>query len=135
MELADVLDSKSSGSDTVPVRPRSPAPTVGAKTSTVLDSRNINKINIFRGVAQLGTFPSAAGGGFSEEKGVAQQGVSRSEQRARRLCCNRKRAGPLSKNLINAISGCSAVGSAPALGAGCREFEPLHSDQNTRFSF
>ena len=27
MELADVLDSKSSGSDTVPVRPRSPAPT------------------------------------------------------------------------------------------------------------
>ena len=27
MELADVLDSKSSGSDTVPVRPRPPAPT------------------------------------------------------------------------------------------------------------
>ena len=26
MELADVLDSKSSGSDTVPVRPRPPAP-------------------------------------------------------------------------------------------------------------
>ena len=29
MELADVLDSKSSGSDTVPVRPRSPAPKNG----------------------------------------------------------------------------------------------------------
>ena len=57
MELADVLDSKSSGSDTVPVRPRSPAP-------------------IFTSI----------------------------------------------------LSGCSAVGSAPALGAGCREFEPLHSD-------
>ena len=28
------------------------------------------------------------------------------------------------------ISGCSAVGSAPALGAGCRGFESLHSDQN-----
>ncbi len=26
------------------------------------------------------------------------------------------------------ISGCSAAGSAPALGAGCREFESLHSD-------
>ena len=24
---------------------------------------------------------------------------------------------------------CSAVGSAPALGAGCREFESRHSDQ------
>ena len=27
----------------------------------------------------------------------------------------------------SAISGCSAVGSAPALGAGCRVFEPHHS--------
>ena len=27
------------------------------------------------------------------------------------------------------ISGCSADGSAPALGAGCRGFESLHSDQ------
>ena len=58
MELADVLDSKSSGSDTVPVRPRSPAP-------------------IFTSI----------------------------------------------------LSGCSAVGSAPALGAGCREFESPISDQ------
>ena len=33
MELADVLDSKSSGSDTVPVRPRSPAPTKNALLS------------------------------------------------------------------------------------------------------
>ena len=31
MELADVLDSKSSGSDTVPVRPRSPAPRTAAE--------------------------------------------------------------------------------------------------------
>ena len=28
------------------------------------------------------------------------------------------------------ISGCSAVGSAPALGAGCRGFKSLHSDHN-----
>ena len=27
-------------------------------------------------------------------------------------------------------TGCSAVGSALALGARCREFEPLHSDHN-----
>ena len=27
------------------------------------------------------------------------------------------------------LSRCSAVGSAPALGAGCREFESLHLDQ------
>ena len=33
----------------------------------------------------------------------------------------------LIKNIIK--SGCSAVGSAPALGAGCRGFESLHSDQ------
>ena len=31
--------------------------------------------------------------------------------------------------LVNSITGCSAVGSAPALGAGCREFESPHSDQ------
>ena len=32
--------------------------------------------------------------------------------------------------VLNAdISGCSAVGSAPALGAGCRRFESCHSDQ------
>ncbi len=30
------------------------------------------------------------------------------------------------------ISGCSAAGSAPALGAGCRTFEPCHSDQAPR---
>ena len=29
------------------------------------------------------------------------------------------------------ISGCSAVGSALALGARCREFESLHSDQKS----
>ena len=29
-------------------------------------------------------------------------------------------------------SGCSAVGSAPALGAGCRRFESCHSDQYGR---
>ncbi len=28
-------------------------------------------------------------------------------------------------------SGCSAVGSAPALGAGCRGFKSLHSDQKS----
>ena len=33
------------------------------------------------------------------------------------------------------ISGCSAVGSAPALGAGCREFKSPHSDQNSVKSF
>ena len=27
------------------------------------------------------------------------------------------------------LSGCSAAGSAPALGAGCRRFESCHSDQ------
>ena len=36
------------------------------------------------------------------------------------------RAGKVKKSNI---SGCSAVGSAPALGAGCRGFESLHSDQ------
>ena len=30
------------------------------------------------------------------------------------------------------ISGCSAAGSAPALGAGCRRFKSCHSDQKKR---
>ena len=29
---------------------------------------------------------------------------------------------------MSPVSGCSAVGSAPALGAGCRRFESCHSD-------
>ena len=39
--------------------------------------------------------------------------------------CNRERACLK----FNIVSGCSAVGSAPALGAGCRRFESCHSDQ------
>ena len=34
------------------------------------------------------------------------------------------------RNGLTATSGCSAAGSAPALGAGCREFKSLHSDHN-----
>ena len=33
------------------------------------------------------------------------------------------------------ISRCSAVGSAPALGAGCREFESRHLDQKSETAF
>ena len=33
------------------------------------------------------------------------------------------------------VSGCSAAGSAPALGAGCREFESRHSDQKGGMTF
>ena len=36
------------------------------------------------------------------------------------------------RNGLTATSGCSAAGSAPALGAGCREFKSLHSDQITQ---
>ena len=31
--------------------------------------------------------------------------------------------------IFNLITRCSAVGSAPGLGPGCREFESLHLDQ------
>ena len=30
------------------------------------------------------------------------------------------------------LTGCSAVGSAPVLGTGCREFESPHSDQKSK---
>ena len=39
---------------------------------------------------------------------------------------------PTCKNQLN-ISGCSAVGSARALGARCRRFESCHSDQKGAF--
>ena len=32
-------------------------------------------------------------------------------------------------------SGCSAAGSAPHLGCGCRRFDSCHSDQNSSFDF
>ena len=37
--------------------------------------------------------------------------------------------------IIHPSSGCSAVGSAPALGAGCRRFESCHSDQRKGVAF
>ena len=40
-----------------------------------------------------------------------------------------KRLGSLEYGALTILSGCSAVGSAPALGAGCRRFESCHSDQ------
>ena len=39
-----------------------------------------------------------------------------------------KRLGSLEYGALTILSGCSAVGSAPALGAGCRRFESCHSD-------
>lgn len=53
----------------------------------------LSKMTEFLGLAQLGTFPSVAGGGKSEEKGVAATWRVASEPRERRqrLSCNRKR--------------------------------------------
>ena len=39
-------------------------------------------------------------------------------------------SGIINKRFKNAFSGCSAVGSALALGARCRRFESCHSDHN-----
>ena len=35
-------------------------------------------------------------------------------------------------NEFNIFSGCSAVGSAPGLGPGCRRFKSCHSDQKNK---
>ena len=114
MELADVLDSKSSGSDTVPVRPRSPAPNfhtyILSGCSAVGDVSERRQWRMQRGKRSGATRSIAKW--ITSETTMLQQEARRTSR----------------KNLINAISGCSAVGSAPALGAGCREFEPLHSD-------
>ena len=46
-----------------------------------LDIHAIFKCHRGEGVAQLGTFPSAAGGGWIEEKGEAQRGDWQASQR------------------------------------------------------
>ena len=55
MELADVPDSKSGGGDTVPVRPRSPAPKVHRNFDRItVDFFNFNKLD-FEEVLNNGT--------------------------------------------------------------------------------
>ena len=102
MELADVLDSKSSGSDTVPVRPRSPAPNfhtyILSGCSAVGDVSERRQWRMQRG--------KRSGATRSIAKWITSE-TTMLQQEARRTSW---------KNLINTISGCSAVGSAPALG-------------------
>ena len=56
---------------------------------------------------------------YDSAAGLAAMGNHHSRQAERTVTdCNE-----------NTVSGCSAAGSAPALGAGCRRFESCHSDQ------
>ena len=80
----------------------------------------------------MGSEATAAGGGVREpsewprstgDAGVRAKDIRRAPQQEARL--------PVISNSISNLSGCSAVGSAPALGAGCREFESRHSDQKS----
>ena len=57
-------------------------------------------------------------GGFAWKSAVDHSLAHRQEK-------SPERAGEVE----NEITGCSAIGSAPALGAGCWEFESPHSDQ------
>ncbi len=46
MELADVVDSKSTGSDTVPVRVRSPAPIIVLTTDPVVSTFCLSRLGV-----------------------------------------------------------------------------------------
>ena len=103
------------------------------------------KTKYFGGAAQLvapalwGAKPSAAGGGCSEAEHAPRS--KKSSRRTARGFFREPQAGRAKQagrkvnncaRIVGAklnISGCSAVGSALALGARCRVFESPHSDQ------
>ena len=141
MELVDVVDSKSTAGDSVPVRVRSPAP------SSASVPRNTGRSQYYPGVAQLvarllwedrrsihspksespevlGTV--ACGGNPPPEDPPAKPGLTTALPTDTKNLLFPSPHGIMQKNRI---SGYSAVGSAPALGAGCRAFESHYSDQ------
>ena len=84
----------------------------------------------YPGVAQLGSDASAACGGFSELSEWLRSADTEGACRRQRCRVPQQEARLLWEPiLIEYLSRCSAVGSAPALGAGCREFESRHLDQ------
>jgi hypothetical protein len=72
MELADVPDSKSGGGDTVPVRPRSPAPKVHRNFDRItVDFFNFNKLE----------FEEVLNNGTSKVSGLGHSILHRGQQR------------------------------------------------------
>ena len=79
--------------------------------------------------------PGSARGAGGSEPGLAQRSeFTRAKARERKFRepqeCEQSRE--TLKEIKNRISRCSADGSAPALGAGCRRFESCHLDHRRR---
>ena len=78
----------------------------------------------------LGTFASTAGGGVSEQKGVAVTcRLASCEQRRQRLSHNRESAWRLTTKYYR---GVAQLGRALGSGPRGRVFESPHSDQKTK---
>ena len=74
-------------------------------------------------------------GAGGSEPGLAQRSEftrAKARERKFREPQEGEQSGETLKEIKNRISRCSADGSAPALGAGCRRFESCHLDHRRR---
>ncbi len=94
------------------------------RTSELVTDNHARKWVLSSAVERL-PYKQRAGGSIPSAPTITLHGAI--AQLGERLPCKQEVVGSIPTGSTK-TTPCSAVGSAPALGAGCRRFEPVHGD-------